>query len=318
MPAGTRPQESPGGRRTRAVGGSGAPGPQEELGRPEGRTPGSPAPSAALSAGGPGPPGRKRSRKAERGPTRAPAAWCPPGPYLSRTAPAPARHCAPLPPRRSSMALAAAPRPARPDQSSGDAPAPGQPSAESSSRRPLAPAAAPAGLQAPAGLADAAGAEAREPPWTRPLLQGGETESQERAGAQKRLAQTILEPRILPPTTPCLPSGPPTVDSPLSSRRGLLKRNSDHATSLLKTAALLLLNPNPPHYRANTKIPLDLVHSYFCHSPRGLSAPASFRSCPRPFICHPLGLGCSSSRTVLTTGRKRKPHSDFKFTSWYI
>lgn len=103
------------------------------------------APRAAPATGGPGPLGLKQipssrprahAHPESPGPARLPA---PPrlGPYLSVSGPpAPARHCAALPLRGSSMALAGCTQ-ARPDPTNraSDSPAPGQPSAESSRRR---------------------------------------------------------------------------------------------------------------------------------------------------------------------------------------
>lgn len=139
---------------------SGARTPQdftEELGRA--RRWGPQAPRAALPAGRPGPLGLKQipssrprvhARPESPGPARRPA---PPrlGPYLSVSGPpAPARHCAALPLRGSSMALAGRTQ-ACPDPTNraSDSPAPGQPSAESSRRRrrPLPPEFAGAGAE---------------------------------------------------------------------------------------------------------------------------------------------------------------------------
>lgn len=165
-------------------------------GSDRGRTTGPPGSQHRSPQGGPGPPGldgalaaARRSAPALQFPAPAPPGAAPLGPYLSvsRAArPSPALRGASSPrllngagPRRS----------AGPDATNraADAPVPGQPSAELSRRRPLAPAAAPAGLRAPPGFAN-----------TGAYFIGGETESQGKAGPQMTLVQTAWEPRILP------------------------------------------------------------------------------------------------------------------------
>lgn len=125
-------------------------GSQEKLRQPKGRPPVSRAPSAALPAGGPRTPGLKRSRNG-RPPTHARPARrrAPPrlSQYLSVSRAARLRRAlrvASSPPLFNGAARGA---PARPDPTNraSDAQASGQPSAESSRRRPLAQAAAPTG-----------------------------------------------------------------------------------------------------------------------------------------------------------------------------
>lgn len=129
---------------------------QKEFRPPKGRTPASRAPSAALPAGGPQP----RSEAEPERPTADPCPPCgpPPRPARRPAPPALSAYLSVSPAARPGRVLrgassppllngASSGAPARSDPTNraGDAPAPGQPSAESSRRRPLARAAAPAG-----------------------------------------------------------------------------------------------------------------------------------------------------------------------------
>lgn len=133
--------------RVAGLGPSEAPTPQdspEEFRRPEGLTLGSRAPGAALPASGPTP----RSEAEPERPTASPGRPCgpppgpPPGAAPSRPVPvgvpgrqpSPALRGAPSPPLLNGAARGAVARPG-PTNRAGDAPAPGQPSAESRSER---------------------------------------------------------------------------------------------------------------------------------------------------------------------------------------
>lgn len=216
-----------------AVGSADAPEPPEELRQREGRTPGSQRRAPLRQARAPGPKRSRSDRQRAHGPpavsdpVRRPA---PPrlGPYLSLSRAARlARHCAalPLPAPQWRWPAALRPAPTRPIER--------ETRRSLASRAPSHRGGAPCRRRPPADAAAGAGEPPTEP---RRLPGWEETESQGRAGPQIRVASTVLEPRILPP------SGPPTVGSPLSSHRGLLKHNSDQATSLLKTASPLCLN----------------------------------------------------------------------------
>ena len=222
VPAVAGTQVSPRRRRARGVGSADAPGPPEELRRREGRTPGSPgsqrraprgrapAPGPKLSRGG-------RQRAHARLQSRALPAAPRPGQYLSVSRAArPARRCAalPLPAPQWRWPAALRPAPTRP--------------IERATRRRLA-------SRAPSHRGGAPwrrGGRWRMGCWSWRRAQRApsykrETESQGRTRPPIRPAATVWERRILPPTTPCLPSGPSTAGAPLSSHRGLLKHNSD-------------------------------------------------------------------------------------------
>lgn len=157
-----------------------------ELRRPEGRTPRSPGPQRRAPRGRAGAP--RAEAKPER-PTAGPRRPAVPGPAWRRPAsartcrspepPAPAGHCAALPPRRSSMALA------------GGAPArQTRPIERATRRRPASRAPshreAPSGAGAPPARRRAPDAGAGEWP-DQPHFTGGETESRGQAGPQMSL-----------------------------------------------------------------------------------------------------------------------------------
>lgn len=159
-------------------------GSQEKLRQPEGRPPVSTASSAALPAGGPRTPGLKRSQSGRpRTHARPVRRRAPPrlGQYLSVSRAARlsrALRVASSPPLFNGAARALRPASTRP--------------IERATRRRLA-------SRAPSNRGGA--------PWRgRPLLQG-------RAVPLMSLAQTVLEPRILAQTRPCLPPDWPAAPS---------------------------------------------------------------------------------------------------------